>query len=341
MIGLRWLSSVLLGVLVTSLVFFVVVTWQLSSFLLPRDAASLKLEVKAGDGLHRFASQLYSRGLIRQPRVFVLGYRLFYGDKPLLKGNYLVHAKDSQFSLIKKLGLGLRLTGRFTIIEGWRWQQLIHALQQDKRLVHQAEQACVQYFSRLFQCDMKQTSDRCLEGRFLAGTYYFYEGSDDISILHTANDAMEKTLNHLWRGRHQSLRLKSPYEALIVASLIQKESAYLPEYGKISAVIQKRLALDMPLQIDSAVLYGLGRLVGPLMYRDLKKVTPYNNYKQKGLPPTPIAMVGEAALKAAIFPDLPNPYLYYVANGEGGHHFTATHAQHVRMKHYYKQQSSK
>lgn len=169
-----------------------------------------------------------------------------------------------------------------------------------------------------------------LEGLFLAETYHFTAGKSDIAILRRAHNKLMTYLDAQWQERDESLPLKSPYQALTLASIIEKETALASERQRVSSVFVNRLNKHMRLQTDPTVIYGMGdNYHGNIRKRDLHRATPYNTYVIHGLPPTPIAMVGKNAIDAALHPEK-SDYLYFVASGDGGHVFSKTLTQHNR-----------
>jgi len=212
---------------------------------------------------------------------------------------------------------------RFTIVEGWTFKQLLASLAADPVLgqtLNGADNADIM--------TMLKRSDQHPEGWFLPETYLFNRGDNDISILVQALNAMESALTENWAGREPGLPLDDPYELLILASIIEKETGLPEERGEIAGVFVRRLDQGMRLQTDPTVIYGLGdSFDGDIRYRDLSTDTPYNTYTRDGLPPTPIAMPGRASLEAAAHP-LAGSSLYFVATGDGGHYFSATLREH-------------
>lgn len=168
------------------------------------------------------------------------------------------------------------------------------------------------------------------EGRFFPDTYHFPRGTTDVAFLERAYREMVQRLERAWAGRASDLPLKSPYQALILASIVEKETAQPAELPRVAGVFIRRLRRGMRLQTDPAVIYGLGPdFNGDLTRADLKRNTPYNTYLHKGLPPTPIAMPSAAALHAALHP-APGKALYFVAKGDGTHQFSDTFAEQQR-----------
>jgi UPF0755 protein len=168
------------------------------------------------------------------------------------------------------------------------------------------------------------------EGRFLPETYAYVKGDSDLDILRRAHQAMVKTLASLWAGRAPDLPLATPYDALILASIVEKETGKPDERAQIAGVFVRRLRHHMLLQTDPTVIYGMGaRYAGNIRRSDLTTDTPYNTYTRPGLPPTPIALPGKAALQATLHPAAGDA-LYFVARGDGGHVFSSTLAEHNR-----------
>jgi UPF0755 protein len=168
------------------------------------------------------------------------------------------------------------------------------------------------------------------EGWFYPDTYYFPSGLSDRDFLWRAHRAMRKRLQAEWNGRASGLPYREPYEALILASIIEKETGRQGERERIAGVFVQRLNQGMRLESDPTVIYGLGQAFdGDLRRRDLRDITPYNTYRRSGLPPTPIAMPGGDALWAALHPEFGDA-LFFVARGDGSHHFSATYQEHLR-----------
>jgi UPF0755 protein len=168
------------------------------------------------------------------------------------------------------------------------------------------------------------------EGLFFPDTYYFEGGGSDLSLLKRAYHTLRAKLDQVWQGRAAGLPYATPYEALIMASLVEKETGAADERARIAAVFLNRLRIGMRLQTDPTVIYGLGEAyTGDLRKDDLLADTPYNTYTRAGLPPTPIAAPSEAALVAAMHPE-PSQALYFVAKGAGRHHFSDTLEEHNR-----------
>ncbi len=210
---------------------------------------------------------------------------------------------------------------RFTVVEGWTFVQLLEALGQDEVLLQTLGQNSMQEI--LSKLDIEQP-----EGCFLPETYLYTRGDSDADILLRSRQAMQEVLEQAWLARQDELPLKSPYELLILASIIEKETALDAERNEISGVFIRRLQKGMRLQTDPTVIYGMGDSYdGNIRRKDLQSDTPYNTYTRSGLPPTPIAMPGKASLMAAGQPSA-GTVLFFVADGKGGHTFSSTLEEH-------------
>ncbi len=255
--------------------------------------------------------------------------QLKIGEYPLYEGMTPIEVLDTLTS-----GKTISYTIRF--VEGWTFKQLRAELQNNSHIDH----------TLLFVPDAEIMKTLQLgdgkahyEGQFFPDTYQFPSHTKDSDILRQAYTLMQKNIDKAWQARDKSIQLKSPYELLILASLIEKETGIDGERQQISGVFHRRLAKGMPLQTDPSVIYGLGNQYNGTIYRsDLKKDTPYNTYMHNGLPPTPIASPGLASLMAAGQPDKNSKALYFVANGKGGHTFTDTYQQHLKAVKVYRSQ---
>lgn len=244
-------------------------------------------------------------------------------------GEYRIEPGITPQRLLDRLVEGDVLLHRLTLIEGWTFQDLRAAIRRHDAIHHTLEQ---QWSS---QEVMQQLGypDVHPEGQFFPDTYLFPRGTTDRALLKRAHQAMGKELAAAWRQRNPDLPLDSPYEALILASIIEKETALPNERRRIAGVFVRRLRRGMRLQTDPTVIYGLGSsFEGNLTREHLRQDQPYNTYRHQGLPPTPIAMPGQQSLLAAVQP-APGDSLFFVSRGDGSHVFSATleaHRQAVR-----------
>ena len=212
-----------------------------------------------------------------------------------------------------------------TLVEGWNWRQVRQALAKEEQLKHDA--AALTDEALMAQLGRPGVAP---EGRFFPDTYTYAKGSSDIALLRRAMHAMDRHLEAAWAQRAADTPLKSADEALILASIVEKETGKASDRGQIAGVFVNRLRVGMLLQTDPTVIYGLGeKFDGNLRKRDLQTDTPWNTYTRAGLPPTPIAMPGKASLLAAVQPQATRA-LYFVAKGDGTSHFSASLEEHNR-----------
>lgn len=287
----------------------------------PLNARSvLILEVKTGMSLRSITKTLYQTpGVRKAPGFLFEAFVRFYKKGNCLKaGEYQLEPGITPKQLLAKMVKGDIVYYAFTIIEGWTTLDLFDKLNQHP------------YITREVQSHLKPGFQS--EGLFFPDTYYFSKGMTNTQFLNRSMQVLQKHLAKEWHNRDPHIILKTPYEALILASIIEKETAVASERVWVSSVFHERLKLNMPLQADPTVIYGAGK-----EYKDkissamLRQDTPYNTYVHKGLPPTPIALPGLAAIHAALHPQKilgVQPYLYFVAKGDGTHYFSKTITEH-------------
>lgn len=240
-------------------------------------------------------------------------------------GEYLLRPDESQRDLLDKLNRGDVIQHRITFAEGLNLREWLTLLRAETRLDSQAAQLEEDELIELLDPSLKS-----LEGWLYPDTYQFTRGDSDLAILRRAYRTMQHTLAEAWEKRADELPYKTPYEALIMASLIEKETGVPSERPEIAGVFVRRLQVGMRLQTDPTVIYGLGqRFEGNLRREHLREPGPYNTYHIPALPPTPIAMPGKAAIEAALNP-APGDTFYFVARGDGSHHFSRTLDEHNR-----------
>jgi UPF0755 protein len=285
--------------------------------------SGFRYEVKSGETLTQVSNALSHAGIISKPK-YLIWLARFNGQAHKIKaGEYKIDPGTRPPELIQKLVSGEVIQYSLTLIEGITFREMMVIIADSKDIEHTLKGLNqVRVMSRLGY--PKQHP----EGRFLPDTYHFPKGTTDVAFLKRAYAAMEETLAQQWSGRVAGLPIKSPYEALILASIIEKETGLASERREIGGVFIRRLEKRMRLQTDPTVIYGLGKKFdGNLRRRDLKKDTPYNTYRRRGLPPTPIAMPGRDSIYAAVNPD-DGETLYFVARGDGSHKFTNNLKQH-------------
>lgn len=293
-------------------------------------AAKVDFIIDPGSTPRTITRALHNAGIPIWAPGFVLLARVTERDKMLKAGGYEAVQGDSPWTLLERMALGERTERQITFIEGWTFKQMLAALRNAPDLKHTlAGMSDEQIMAKL------GSSIEYPEGLFFPNTYMYDAGSTDFDLLRRAYATGQDILDRAWQQRAPDLPIATPYEALILASLIEKEVAKRDERPRVAGVFVNRLRKDMPLQTDPSVIYGLGSSYdGHLHKRDLQEDTPWNTYTRPGLPPTPIAMVGRASLDAALHPET-NDYLYFVARGDGSSEFSATLGQQNRnVAHY-------
>lgn len=283
------------------------------------------LVLEPGTSYAGLVNQLHRRDLSRDRFWWrALGWRMNAGAR-IKAGEYRITPGTRPADFLSDVMAGRVVQHAFTIVEGWTFTDLRRALAAEDRLLHALE--------GLDARDVMVRLDRPgahPEGRFLPETYHYTLGTPDIEILRRANAALEKALDAAWTERDTGLPYGSPDEVLVMASIIEKETAVPEERGRIAGVFVRRLERGMRLQTDPTVIYGLGDgFDGNLRRDDLRRDTPYNTYTRGGLPPTPIALPGRASLQAAVHP-ADGTALYFVSRGDGSHVFSDTLEEHNR-----------
>ena len=293
------------------------------------------LEVQPGMGvaaidrdLRRQTSPLWSVPYLQiHARLNGLAHRLQVGE-------YAITAGMTPRELLEQIVAGRVIQYPLTVVEGWTFAQLRQALVAHPKIVQTLRETdAAEIMARLGRPGAHP------EGWFFPETYHFPAGTTDEAFLRRALAAMERRLDEIWIRRAPDIPLDDPYEALILASIIEKETGVAAERSEVAGVFARRLRQGMLLQTDPTVIYGLGeRFDGALRRSDLLTDTPYNTYTRRGLPPTPIALPGAASLAAAVDP-APGDTLYFVADGDGGHVFSRTLEEHNRAVRRYRQRT--
>ena len=279
------------------------------------------LEVARGDHLGDIRLRLKQQAITEHADLFYWYARISGISRQLHAGEYSVSPKLSLIGLAEKMVRGDVIDHQLTIIEGSTTQDFIAAVKAHP-MVKQTDIS----HSNIMQ--IIAGDEIHPEGQFFPDTYHFTKGTTDIELLKRAYSRMQEKLEQAWAERADGSILKSPYDALILASIIEKETGQAFERGQISGVFHRRLKKDMKLQTDPTVIYGMGEAFkGNIRRKDLRKPTPYNTYTQKGLPPSPICLPGYGSLLAAVNPEQGDT-LYFVAKGNGEHAFSATLEEH-------------
>jgi len=297
--------------------------WRYATEPLEGFADPLDIQVPSGSSLHRVAAELNEAGVLDNPRLFVWLGRL-QDRADIRAGEYRLRPGMSRQQILERMHRGDVLMHRLTVVEGWQFRDLRRALE-----AHEAVENTLTRESVEAVMSALGYPDQHPEGRFFPDTYSFSRGTSDLAILQQAYSRMEQTLNQVWDERQDGLPFDTPYEALILASLIEKETGAPHERGKIAGVFVRRLEQGMRLQTDPTTVYGIDDFSGVVRPRHLRRDHPWNTYTRGGLPPTPIALPGEASIRAAVNPE-PGDALYFVSRGDGTHHFSATLEEHNR-----------
>ena len=285
----------------------------------------ISFEITPGSSFANISARLAREEIIAHP-AWLRWYARYTGDASKIRaGQYRLEPGETPANILQKFVAGQVELYSFTIVEGWNYRELIAAMAAseviDSSIVIEDWPAVLESFAGPYTHP---------EGLFLPETYRIPKHTSDIEVLEQAYHLMQKTLTEEWLNRSAELPFASPYEALIMASIIEKETARADERALISGVFVRRLQSRMRLQTDPTVIYGLGAdFDGNITRRHLRSDTPYNTYTRHGLPPTPIAMAGKAAIHAALHPAA-GKELYFVATGlgDGSHKFSATKAEH-------------
>lgn len=282
-------------------------------------------EVPNGTPLRKVSADLEGRGVLEHPRTLTWYARLTDAATRIHAGEYELRPGTTPLQLLDTLVAGQVFMHQATIVEGWRFAEVLRMLREHPAI------AATDLDGEGIMAEMGAPGVHA-EGQFLPDTYKFPKGTTDVSVLRRAHEALQQRLAEAWENRSGELAIETPYEALILASIIEKETALASERRLIAGLFHERLRRGMRLQTDPTVIYGLGDVFdGDLRRRDLSSDTPYNTYTRAGLPPTPIALASAASLEAAVNPE-PSDALYFVATGlpDGSHFFSATLEEHNR-----------
>jgi len=279
------------------------------------------LHVKPGQGLHHINAWLKEEGLIETRLWLRVHARVFADSLHIKRGEYWVRPGDSPNTLLDKLSRGDVIQHAIVVVEGSQFREILKQLNASPFLQPISE-------DELENIRQSLIADYDFEGWFFPDTYYVTRGTKVAELIARGINRMKSVLNEEWQNRESGLPLKSPYEALILASIVEKETGLPEERDMVAGVFIRRLQKGMRLQTDPTVIYGIGEAFdGNIKRFHLKQKTPYNTYVIRGLPPTPIASPGREAIHATLHPD-DSQNLYFVATGDGGHYFSETLQQH-------------
>ena len=282
-----------------------------------------EISVPPGSSLYQLSHQLEQSGMIDSARLFRLYGRFHTGKGQIKAGDYALVPGMTAADLYQKLDRGDVLQYSVTLVDGQTFASFRETLRKTPKVVFTLDKQDIGDLLKSWGSEQSHP-----EGQFFPDTYTYQNGDTDASILQRAFQRMQQQLGSAWETRSENLPYRTPYEALIMASIVEKETGVPEERGQIAGVFVNRLRLNMRLQTDPTVIYGMGeRYNGNIRKDDLNEFTPYNTYRIDGLPPTPIANPGKAAIDAALHP-APTDALYFVAKGDGSHQFSVTLEDH-------------
>jgi UPF0755 protein len=290
---------------------------------LPLPATPTVFILKTGGSLKSVSARLEKDHILPDALPFNLLVRLFGRAGEIRSGNFLLTGPVTPYTLMRMISRNDPLLSEVRVIDGWNFRQVRHALSDAPHL----QQATASWSdAQVAQALGAQVP--AVDGLLAPDAYYYGDDTSDLDILKRAHQELMDYLNQAWQTRDPGLPLHTPYQALILASIIEKETAKADERPHIAGVFINRLRLNMRLQTDPTVIYGMGTAyTGSIHKRDLQTDTPYNTYTRYGLPPTPIAMPSFEAINAALHP-MQTRDLYFVAKGDGSHYFSSTLAEH-------------
>ncbi|MCV6637445.1 endolytic transglycosylase MltG [Candidatus Albibeggiatoa sp. nov. NOAA] len=287
--------------------------------------AEITYEVKPRQTLTDIALNLMDRKLMNYPTALVWVWMARYKgqDVKIRQGHFLIPKSSTPQDFLDILLYAPSVQHKLALIEGWTFKKILSKIKQDENLKQTLGDLSTQQIMQKLGYENQHP-----EGRFFPDTYRFPKNTTDLQFLQRAYQMMQNTLDTEWENRQANLPLKSPYEALILASIVEKETGKAEERPQIASVFINRLNKNMKLQTDPTIIYALGeKYDGNIRSRDLKYKSPYNTYLNKGLPPTPIATPGKEAIHAVLNP-ADSDALFFVAKGDGSHYFSSTDKEH-------------
>lgn len=317
-----------LGTLVATMAVAVCWWWVHKPMVLR--APAVDLAVEPGTRPRAVVQAVVAAGVDVHPELLFLWFRLSGQSRQIKAGSYELTQGVSPMALLAKLTRGEESLKAVVLVEGWTFRQIRQALLKEEHLTQKtrglSDDSIMQLLGRPGQM---------AEGLFFPDTYTFSKGSTDLAVLERALHAMDRQIESAWQQRSPNSVLQTPAQALTLASIVEKETGRASDRAMISSVFHNRLRIGMPLQTDPTVIYGMGESFdGNLRKNDLQTDTPWNTYTRRGLPPTPIASPGKAALLAAVQP-ASSRALYFVARGDGSSQFSATLEEHNRAVNQY------
>ena len=309
------------------IIFLILLLWFFSYFFIPLNISeeNASFEIDSGKNLEQITDQLIEMRVLKDSVRFKFFSYLFGKTESLKKGHYQIDKSITPYELLQILANGREMLFSIKFIEGTTFDDLILELKNNEYIKHEITSYTQDNILNLISADEKSA-----EGIFFPDTYYFYKNTSDIEILRNSYKVMKEKSNYLWDKRDSDLPYKNIYEALIMASIIEKEVGVKDEAPLVAGVFVNRLNINMPLQSDPTVIYGMRhRYDGNIRKTDLVEINSYNTYTQRGLPPSPIATPSLSSIIAALNPTKTDA-LYFVAKGDRTHQFSATVKEHNR-----------
>jgi len=307
------------------IIFIPLLAWIVHFLVTPLhiNKVDLAIEIEPGSSLKAIAFQLVDEKILNEPWRFILLSKALGQSTKLRPGNYNLNPNITPYQLLKSFVEGRATEGSITFIEGQDFNSMLDKIKANDNI----KKTMKSYDTKAIASAIGIPYES-VEGQFFPDTYYFSRNTSDIEILKRAYKAMQKKLNYEWARRAEEVPYKNSYEALTMASIIEKETGKSIEANLISGVFIHRLSIKMKLQSDPTVIYGLGKkFTGDLTKKDLLTDTPYNTYTREGLPPAPITMPGLISIRAALHPTKTEA-LYFVGKGDGTHYFSANLSEH-------------
>ncbi len=286
------------------------------------DSEAVEIVVDKGATFNQVSAKLVEAGFIVQPLYFKLLAMYEEKTQSIKPGEYRFNSMQTPTEILNDLVMGNTVQYKITVVEGKRFEDFLQVLQAHPKITRVIDDVD----NIKHELDIQQDK---LEGLFFPDTYFFTSGTKDIEIIRQSHQLLRDYLDEEWPKRSKESYVSSPYEALILASIVEKETSVEAERPRIAGVFISRLNKKMPLQTDPTVIYGLGaEFDGNLTRKHLETDNPYNTYMRRGLPPSPIALVGKAAIQAVLHPDITGD-LFFVSKNDGTHYFSKTYKEHL------------
>lgn len=322
---MKLIGNLIAGVIVLAVIAIGGLAYWAKQPIIEAGRPPIAFSIEAGAGGRVLAKQIAKAGVPLNPDLFALLARAVGKSGKMKAGSYELKPGTTPLKLVDQLVRGEFAQESLAIIEGWTFRQMREAVAQHPGLKHDTVD-----MSERELLEKAAPGFKIAEGLFFPDTYMFAKGSSELQVYKQAHTALIRRLNEAWAKRDMSLPYKTPYDALIMASIVEKETGRRSERSMIAGVFVNRLKQGMLLQTDPTVIYGMGdKYKGNIRKRDLEADTPYNTYTRAGLPPTPIALPGAASLEAALNP-LKTDALYFVSRGDGSSHFSNNLTDHNR-----------